>query len=62
MAELGSSARQSGASAYTKGQQAAAHVPRLFLYDLQTKKDFFFFIFKWLCCFSVVIVTNLPKT
>lgn len=54
MAELGSSARQSGASAYTKGQQAVAHVPRLFLYDLQAKKDFFFsflngcVVFLWL--------------
>lgn len=62
MAELGSSARQSGASAYTKGQQTVAHVPHLFLYDLQAKKDFCLFVFKWLCCFSVVIVTNLPKT
>ena len=51
MAELGSSARQSGASAYTKGQQTVAHVPHLFLYDLQAKKDFFFngcVVFLWL--------------
>lgn len=60
MAEL-SSVLGSLEQVLVRNAETVAHVPHLFLYDLQAKERFFF---PFIDCvvFGGVIVTNLPKT